>query len=107
MNTGEKAPQDMAVWRAILEGDAWLTLRGPNFEARKVRRLLNWAHYAYGDPLMPRSKITGRYLFYPDSQVAHVLRLRRRIGRGAVVWRVVSFTHPFTGGRAVYSEIID
>lgn len=87
----EARPVDMAVWRAILAGQEAFA-KHPMRAAKARSALLLVARAGRWDRLPPT----------PQEAV-------RRATRGdlAGLSRFVLFTHPVTGGRAVYSEPVD
>ncbi len=104
MNTGEKSPQDMAIWRAILAGDEWYALRFSH--APGLRQSLKWAYGCAGGPGVLRLP-GGRAAFVGPGALPALRKAKRVWGPNARIIRLVYFIHPFTGGRAVYSESID
>lgn len=91
-NREEASPHDMAIWRAILAGKVsyWRAPGG----VRVMRRHL----------LMSRRRLpfTEAEL---DAELQRNPNLRWRLT--CPLYRFVMFTHPYTGGRAVYSERVD
>ena len=99
----EVFPQDMAIWRAILAGDEWFRIaRKDGANLRKVRASALFMQR--DDAVQAGGYVRFRHLTY--------LRLKLRAAPRDVelrfgIWRFVLFTHPFTGGRAVFSEPVD
>lgn len=98
----ESRPQDMAIWRAILAGDEWFALARKDGANRKnvVKALrflgqMNAVHIKF---------VRYEHVFLLRAKLDAAPRdVERRFG----IWRFVLFTHPFTGGRAVFSEPVD
>jgi hypothetical protein len=88
----EVRPQDMAIWRAILAGEErfWRLQYRSDLALYRHIVLVNPEHFLR----LCKTADRARYASPPCG------------GRPAV-YRFVLFTHPFTGGRAVYSEPVD